>query len=88
LQLVATLNLCPFKVRVIWDTGISKVIRGKHGEEAIFRRANHLRIGAGIDWGDDRRDLSQTCGVETDFILLREKNWSYGTDGNSHTQKT
>ena len=48
--LVSTLNPGPFEVRVIWDTGASKTIGGMYEEEAIFRGANHVRIGAGIDW--------------------------------------
>ena len=57
--MVPTLNLGPFEVRVVWDTGASKTIGGMHEEEAIFRGANHVRIGAGIDWRDDRGDLSK-----------------------------
>ena len=86
--LVPTLNLCPFEVRVIWDTGASKTIGGMHEEEAIFRGANHVRIGAGIDWRDDRGDLSKAGGVAANFLSLEEKVWSDGIDGDTQTQAT
>ena len=66
-SLVPTLNLGPFEVRVFWDTGASKTIGGIHEEEAIFRGANHVRIGAGIDRRDDRGDLSKAGGVAANF---------------------
>ena len=53
LNLVPTLNPSSIKVRVIWDTIASQTIGGRHEEEAIFRRENHVRIGAGIDRQDD-----------------------------------
>ena len=61
--MVPTLNLGPFEVRVIWDTGASKTIGGMHEEEAIFRGANHVRIGAGIHRRYDREDLWKAWGV-------------------------
>ena len=85
---VPTLNLGPFEVRVIWDTGASKTIGGMHEEEAIFREANHVRIGAGIDWRDDRGDLSKAGGVAANFLSLKEKVWSDGIDGDTQTQAT
>ena len=85
-QLVSTLNLGPFEVRVIWDTGASKTIGGMYEEEAIFRGANHVRIGAGIDWRDDCGDLSKAGGVAANFLSLEEKVWSDGIDGDTQTQ--
>ena len=67
LVLVPTLNPGPFDVRVTWDTGTSKAIRGKHEEEAFFRGANQVRIGAGIDRRDDRGDLSAARDIPADF---------------------
>ncbi len=52
-EVVPTLNPGPFEVRVIWDTGASKTIGGMHEEEAFFGGADHVRLGAGIDWRDD-----------------------------------
>ena len=90
-RLVPTLNLGPFEVRVIWDTGASKTIGGMHEEEAIFRGANHVRIGAGIDRRDDRGELSKAGGVAANFlsleeISLEEKVWRDGIDGDTQTQ--
>ena len=76
LRLVSTLNLGPFEARVIWDTGASKTIGGMHEEEAIFRGANHVRIGTGIDRRDDRGDLSKAGGVAANFLSLEEKVWT------------
>ena len=84
--MVPTLNPSPIKVRVVWDTITSKAIGGKHKEEAIFRGANHVRIGAGIDWRDDRGDLSKAGGVAANFLSLEEKVWSDGIDGDTQTQ--
>ena len=82
---VPTLNPSPIEVGV-WDTGTSKAIGGKHEEEAIFRRTNHGRIGAGIDRRDDRRDLLKAGGVAANFLSREEKVWSDGTDGDMQTQ--
>ena len=84
--LVPTLYPSPIEVRVIWDTGTSQAIGGKHEEEAIFRRANHGRIGAGIDRRDDRRDLLKAGGVAANFLSREEKVWSDGTDEDMQTQ--
>ena len=84
--MVPTLNLGPFEVRVIWDTGASKTIGGMHEEEASFRGANRVRIGAGIDWRDDRGDLSKAGGVAANFLSLKEKVWSDGIDGDTQTR--
>jgi len=84
---VPILNPSPLEVRVIGDTGTSKAIRGKHEEEAIFRRANHVRIGAGIDQRDDRGDLSAARDMSADFLSLEEKVWTDGTDGDTQTQE-
>jgi len=73
-------------VRVIWDTGASKTIGGMHEEEAIFRGANHVRIGAGIDRRNDRGDLLKAGGVAANFLSLEEKVWSDGIDGDTQTQ--
>ena len=85
-MLVPTLNLGPNEVRVIWDTGTSKAIGGKHEEEAFFRGANHVRLGVGIDWRDDCGDLSKAGGVAANFLSLEEKVWSDGTDGDTQAQ--
>ena len=87
-SLVPTLNLGPFEVRVFWDTGASKTIGGIHEEEAIFRGANHVRIGAGIDRRDDRGDLAKAGGVAANFLSLEEKVWRDGIDGDTQTQAT
>ena len=55
--MVPTLNRGPFEVRVVWDTRASKAIGGMHEAEAFFRGADHVRLGAGIVWRDDRGDL-------------------------------
>ena len=57
-----------------------------HEEEAIFRGANHVRIAAGIDWRDDRGDLSNAGDVAANFLSLEEKVWSDMIDGNTQTQ--
>ena len=59
-----------------------------HQKEAILRRANHVRIGSGIDWRDDRGDLSKAGGVAANFLSLEEKVWSDGIDGDTQTQAT
>ena len=84
--MVPTLNLGPFKVRVVWDTSASKTIGGMHEEEAFFGRANHVGLGAGIDWRDDRGDLSQACRVATDVLSVEEKVWRDGSNGDTQTQ--
>ena len=87
-KVVPTLNLGPFEVRVVWDTGASKAIGGMHEEEAFFGRANHVRLGAGIDRRDDRRDLLKAGGVAANFLSLKEKVWSDGIDGDTQSQAT
>ena len=85
-NLVPTLNLGSFEVRVIWVTGASKTIGGMHEEEAFFRGADHVRLGAGIDRRDDRGDLSKACRVATDVLSVEKKVWSDGIDGDTQTQ--
>ena len=86
--MVPILNPSTLEVRVIWDTGTSQTIGGKHEEEAIFRRADHVRLGAGIDRRDDRGDLSKACRVATDVLSVEKKVWSDGIDGDTQTQAT
>ena len=49
-----------------------------HEEETFFGRANHVRLGAGIDRRDDRGDLSQACRVATDVLSVEETVWRDG----------
>ena len=85
--MVPILNPSTLEVRVIWDTGTAQTIGGKHEEEAIFRRANHVRIGAGIDRRDDRGDLSAARDMSADFLSLEEKVRTDRTDGDTQTQE-
>ena len=85
-NLVPTLNLGSFEVRVIWVTGASKTIGGMHEEEAFFRGADHVRLGAGIDRRDDRGDLSKVGGVAANDLSMEETVWSDGTGGQTQTQ--
>ncbi len=73
-------------MRVIRHTCTSKAIGVKHEEEAIFRGANHVLIGARIEWRDDRRDLSAARDIRADFLSLEEKVLTDGSDGDTQTQ--
>ncbi len=84
--MVSTLNPGPFEVRVIWDTGASKTIGGMHEEEAFFRRADHVRLGVGIDRRDDCGDMSEAGGLATNVLSMEEKVWRDGTHGDPQTQ--
>ena len=44
-----------------------------HEEEAIFRGANHVRIGAGIDRRNDRGDLSKAGVSQQTFYRGKKK---------------